>query len=84
MYKDAESKKREAEAFVKEAQYRAEAKTAKAEAERVEAEKIAELVSPANARKAETLVFALLLQLPLSPHSLPYHKRSKHKQRPNR
>jgi flotillin len=57
-YRESESKKKEAEAYVREAQYRAEAKTALAEAERVEAEKRAELVSPATAQKAKLIVEA--------------------------
>ncbi len=53
-----ETRRREAEAAVREAQYRAEAKAAVAEAEKVEAEKRAELESVARAVKAELVVSA--------------------------
>ena len=57
-YQIAETKKREAEAAVQEAQNRAMAKAALADAERVEAERRAELEAPAKAQKARTLVEA--------------------------
>lgn len=57
-YQIAETKKREAEAAVLEAQNRAMAKAALADAERVEAERRAELEAPAKAQKAKTIVEA--------------------------
>lgn len=54
----AETRKREAEASVKEAQNLALAKTALAEAERTEAEQRAELEAPAKAAKAKLIVEA--------------------------
>ena len=53
-----ETKKREAQAMVEEAQNLAMAKAALAEAERVEAERRAELEAPAKAQKAKTIVEA--------------------------
>jgi flotillin len=53
-----ETKKREAQAAVEEAQNLAMAKAAIAEAERVEAERRAELEAPAKAQKARTIVEA--------------------------
>lgn len=53
-----ETRKREAEAAVQEAQNRAMAKAALAEAERVEAERRAQLEAPAKAQKAQTIVEA--------------------------
>lgn len=53
-----ETKKREAQAAVEEAQNLAMAKAALAEAERVEAERRAELEAPAKAQKAKTIVEA--------------------------
>ncbi|MGE3809061.1 MAG: flotillin family protein [Gemmataceae bacterium] len=57
-YRLGETKKREAEAAVEEAQHRAQAKAAIAEAERIEAERRAELEAPAKAQKAKTIVEA--------------------------
>jgi flotillin len=57
-YQLAETRKREAEALVQEAQNRAMARAAIAEAERVEAERRAELEAPAKAAKATTIVEA--------------------------
>jgi len=57
-YQLAETRKREAEASVQEAQNRAMAKAALAEAERVEAEKRAALEAPAKAEKAKKIVEA--------------------------
>ena len=57
-YQVSETRKREAEAAVLEAQYRAMAKAALADAERVEAEKRAELEAVAKAQKAKILVEA--------------------------
>jgi flotillin len=54
----AETKKREADAAVQEAQNRALAKAAVAQMERVEAERRAELEAPARAEKARTIVEA--------------------------
>ena len=54
----AETKKREADAAVQEAQNRALARAALAEAERVEAKRRAELEAPAKAEKARTIVEA--------------------------
>ncbi|MBL8827216.1 MAG: hypothetical protein JNM18_09540 [Planctomycetaceae bacterium] len=54
----AETKKREAEAAVQEAQNRALAKAALAQAERVEAERRAEVEAPAKAEKAKVIVDA--------------------------
>jgi flotillin len=53
-----ETRKRESEAAVLEAQYRAMAKAALADAERVEAVRRAELEAPAKAEKARTIVEA--------------------------
>jgi flotillin len=57
-YQIGETRKREAEAAVQEAQNRAMAKAALAEAERVEAERRAALEAPAKAEKARTIVEA--------------------------
>ena len=57
-YERAETRHREAQAAVLEAQYRAEARAATAEAEKVEAEKRAELESVSRAEKAKTIVDA--------------------------
>jgi flotillin len=57
-YQLSETRKREAEASVQEAQNRAMAKAALAEAEKVEAEKRALLEAPAKAEKARTIVDA--------------------------
>ncbi len=57
-YQLSETKKREAEAAVQEAQNRAMAKAALADAERIEAEKRAALEAPAKAEKARTIVEA--------------------------
>jgi len=57
-YQLSETKKREAEAAVQEAQNRAMAKAALAEAEKVEAEKRALLEAPAKAEKAKIIVEA--------------------------
>jgi flotillin len=57
-YQLSETKQREAEAAVQEAQNRAMAKAALADAERVEAEKRALLEAPAKAEKARTIVEA--------------------------
>lgn len=57
-YQIAETRKREAEAAVQEAQNRAMARAALAEAERVEAERRAALEAPAKAEKARTIVEA--------------------------
>jgi flotillin len=57
-YQLGETRKREAEAAVKEAQNRALAKAALAEAARVEAERRAALEAPAKAEKAKTIVEA--------------------------
>lgn len=57
-YQIAETKKREAEAQVQEAQNRAMAKAALAHAERVEAEQRAALEAPAKAEKARVIVDA--------------------------
>lgn len=57
-YQLGETRKREAEAAVLEAQYRAQAKAAIADAERIEAERRAELEAPAKAEKAKTIVQA--------------------------
>jgi flotillin len=57
-YQLSETRKREAEAAVQEAQNRALAKAALAEAERVEAEQRASLEAPAKAEKAKTIVEA--------------------------
>jgi len=54
----AETRKREAQAAVEEAQYRAMARAALAEAEKVEAQRRAELEAPAKAEKARTIVEA--------------------------
>jgi len=53
-----ETRKREAEASVQEAQHRAQAKTALAQAERIEAERRAEVEAPAKAEKAKIIVDA--------------------------
>src|SRR5262245_10442402 len=53
-----ETKKRESEAAVQEAQHRAQAKAALAQAERIEAERRAELEAPAKAAKAKVVVEA--------------------------
>lgn len=53
-----ETKKRESEAAVQEAQHRAQAKAALAQAERIEAERRAELEAPAKAQKAKVVVEA--------------------------
>jgi len=57
-YQLAETRRREAEAAVQEAQNLAMAKAALAEAERVEAEQRAKLEAPAKAQKAQTIVAA--------------------------
>jgi flotillin len=57
-YRMGETKKREAEAAVQEAQNRAMAKAALAEAEKVEAERRAAVEAPAKAEKAKTIVEA--------------------------
>jgi len=57
-YQLSETKKREAEAAVQEAQNRAMAKAALAHAERIEAEQRAALEAPAKAQKAKTIVEA--------------------------
>jgi flotillin len=57
-YQIAETKKREAEAGVQEAQNRAMAKAALAEAEKIEAERRASWEAPAKAEKARTIVEA--------------------------
>ncbi len=57
-YQLGETRKREAEAAVQEAQNRAMAKAALAQAERVEAERRAALEAPAKAEKAKTIVEA--------------------------
>ncbi len=57
-YRLGETKKREAEAAVQEAQNRAMARAAVAEGERVEAERRAALEAPARAEKARTIVEA--------------------------
>jgi flotillin len=57
-YQLGETRKREAEAAVQEAQNRAMAKAALAEAERVEAERRAAVEAPAKAEKAKTIVEA--------------------------
>lgn len=57
-YQLGESRKREAEASVQEAQHRALARAALAQAERVEAERRAELEAPAKAEKARVIVDA--------------------------
>lgn len=57
-YQDGETKKREAEAAVLEAQYLAQAKAAVADAERIEQERRAALEAPAKAEKARTIVDA--------------------------
>jgi flotillin len=57
-YQIGETRKREAEAAVQEAQNRAMAKTALAEAERIEAERRATLEAPAKAEKAKMIVDA--------------------------
>jgi len=57
-YQSGETRKREAEAAVLEAQYIAQAKAAEAEAKKIEAEKRAELEAAARAEKAETIVAA--------------------------
>ena len=57
-YQLAETRKREAEAAVQEAQFRAMTKAALAEAEKVEAEQRAELESLAKAQKAKRIVDA--------------------------
>jgi flotillin len=57
-YQAAETRKREADAAVREAQYLAEARAAEAEAKKREAEKRAELESVAKAEKAQTIVDA--------------------------
>ena len=57
-YQLGETRKREAEAAVEEAQFRAETKAALAEAEKVEAERRAELEALAKAEKAKRIVDA--------------------------
>jgi flotillin len=57
-YQVGETRKREAEAAVQEAQHRAMAKAALAEAERIEAEQRASLEATAKAAKAKTIVEA--------------------------
>ena len=57
-YQLAETRKREADAAVQEAQNRAMARAALADAERVEAERRAEVEAPAKADKARTIVEA--------------------------
>lgn len=57
-YQIGETRKREAEAAVQEAQNRAMAKAAVAQSERVEAERRAALEAPAKAEKAKTIVEA--------------------------
>ena len=57
-YQLGETRKREAEAAVQEAQNRAQAKAALAQAERVEAERRAAVEAPAKAEKARTIVEA--------------------------
>ncbi|MCA9071065.1 MAG: hypothetical protein KDA84_19190 [Planctomycetaceae bacterium] len=57
-YQIGETKKREAQAAVEQAQHSAMAKAALAEAERIEAERRAELEAPAKAEKARTIVQA--------------------------
>jgi flotillin len=57
-YQEGESRYREAQAAVLEAQYRAEAKAALANAEKIEAEKRAELEAVSKAEKATTIVDA--------------------------
>lgn len=57
-YKEAEIKKRESEALIKEAQAKAEAKAAVEIGNRVEAEARAELEAPAKAHKAKIIVDA--------------------------
>jgi flotillin len=57
-YQIGETKKREAEAAVQEAQNRAMAKAALAQAERIEAERRAAVEAPAKAEKAKTIVEA--------------------------
>ncbi len=57
-YQRGETRKREAEAAVIEAQYRAQAKAALAQAEKVEAEQRAELEARAKAEKARAIVDA--------------------------
>jgi flotillin len=57
-YQLGETRKRESEAAVQEAQNRAMAKAAIAEAERIEAERRAQLEAPAKAQKAQTIVDA--------------------------
>ncbi len=57
-YQLGETRKREAEAAVQEAQNRAQARAALAQAERVEAERRAALEAPAKAEKAKTIVEA--------------------------
>lgn len=57
-YELGETRKREAEAAVEEAENRAQAKAAIAEAEKIEAERRAELEAPAKAEKAKTIVEA--------------------------
>ncbi len=57
-YKIGETKKRESEAAVLEAQYLAQTKAAQAEAQLMEAKQRAELEAPAKAQKAKTIVEA--------------------------
>ncbi|QDU61130.1 Inner membrane protein YqiK [Planctomycetes bacterium Pan216] len=57
-YQLGETRKREAEAAVREAQYAAETKAAKVQAEKIEAERRAELEAPARAQKAKIMVDA--------------------------
>ncbi len=57
-YQEGESRYREAQAAVLEAQYRAEAKAALANAEKIEAQKRAELEAVSKAEKATTIVDA--------------------------
>jgi len=57
-YQVGETRKREAEAAVLEAQYLAMSKAAVADAQRIEAERRAELEAPAKAQKARTIVDA--------------------------
>ena len=57
-YEQGETRYREAQAAVLEAQYKAEARAAEAEAEKVEAEKRAQLEAVSRAEKAKTIVDA--------------------------
>ncbi len=57
-YQIGETRQREADAAVREAQYLAEARAAEAEGKKIEAEKRAQLEASARAEKAETIVAA--------------------------